>query len=234
MMHRMATVWLRRALSAFACHFRMIALGCLAVHLLIHAAFAIIDESWVPMRAGLVIAGALILPPAVMILWHEGGHAIAALSRGVRVNGLSLGPLTGGIVILWGRPVLRFYRRGPAWNAYISCRIPLDELDRLILAAGGPAATGLLGIVCLVGAGAFWWSHGQWNVFVEFFRYAWWPDGLAWSKELIVPVVAWIGLSGLLDAAINLQSIEWRIGKSMFRSDGWHIRRALRNRRSQQ
>ncbi len=232
MTHRTAKLWAQRALTAYVRHFGLVGICGLALHLTLHAVAAIVRQSWIPLRAALVIEGGLALPFLIMILWHEAGHAAAALWRGIRVNGIGLGPLTGGLVILWGRPGLRLYRRGPAWNAYISCRIPLNDRDRLILAAGGPVATAVLGIACLAGAGAYWWSHGHWNLFAEYSSYAWRPDLLVWSKELIVPAVAWTGVVGLLDTAMNLQSIERSGGKGGFRSDGWHIRRILVKHRS--
>ncbi len=232
MTYRIARLWVNRALSAYFQHLGLIGLCALGLHLAAHAVYGLIGHSWVPLRAAVIIDGSLVLPFVVMILCHEGGHAVAARSRGIRVNGVGLGPLTGGIVILWGRRGLKFYRRPPAWNAYISCRVPLDDKDHLVLAAGGPAATALLGVACLAGAAAYWWAHGHWNIFAEYSIYAWADGPLGWSKQLIVPAVAWIGLVGLVDTAINLQSIERSGGNGRFRSDGWHIRHALQKLRS--
>lgn len=219
--------WGRRAYRGLTRHAWAFILSSWTFCLVGTAGYGFFAGSFRPFHAAFLAAAALVGPLPAIVLWHEGGHALAGWARGIRINGLGLGRFSIGFVCVWGRGRLRFYRRG-GMNAYICCRIPLNDLDRFILAAGGPGATALLGIVCLVGAAIFWWSHGHWNIFTGYCEYLWGYGAFHQQRDYIVPVVTWIGILGLNDSAENLKEIERPDGKGMFRSDGWHIRRILR------
>lgn len=144
----------------------------------------------------------------IQVFIHEMGHALVAWKVGRRVHMICVGILGYApglgkfmrVQIPANAEYAGFVQVSPIWP-------DLSSRKSIWISAGGPLATGVLGLLILAGAALF----GPAN------------DPLASSLDAAHPIpLAALWLSGffLLDALVNLIPLRWTLGGA---SDGLHI-----------
>jgi hypothetical protein len=180
-------------------HWLLLTLGLAAM--LVQLAFSFVTAAVIvmstPLAGGALIAAVFVLAfilNVTQIFIHEMGHAVAAWSVGRRVHLICVGILGYapdiGKFMHVKKPAnaeyAGFVQASPVWP-------DLDNRKSIWISAGGPLATGGLGLLILAGAGL--------------------------SGTFSVPLLLLAGFF-IMDALVNLIPLQWTRGGG---SDGLHI-----------
>ena len=144
----------------------------------------------------------------IQVLIHELGHALTAWKMGRRVHMICVGFL--GYAPGLGKFMRIQIPANAEYAGYVQVSPVWPDLDHgksIWISAGGPLATGLLGVLILI-AGKF--MAGSADPLIA--------SGSASAAYPVVPLV--LGLFFLLDAVVNLIPLRWTLGGG---SDGLHI-----------